>query len=223
MDWRGLDARGQVADWRDRHLLLAAAAVNAIAVDALARVERDLEDRTRDDPLDDGFDRARERADRLIRSGCEAKLGPLLGAAARELRAIGAWAEGAALALSRDGWPPLPPCPPERSAETLQTQVEAEADVEPVGDQASLAWRLGRRLASIDRALVEGARAGARATAVLGDVVRDWTGYYTRVRAHAKAHAGELLFTGSPGRSGVLPHLEAAIDAAAAAARKEFA
>lgn len=220
-EWRRADARARIADWRDRHLLAAAAAANAIATEAVAAVERDLDARTRDDPMDDGFEYARVRVDALVRTGCEARLSTLLDVAARELRGIDAHAERAALALLRDGRPALPPRPPGSAPNTAGTDRKPEP--ESTGDYLAMARGFGRRLAKLDRALVmEGVRAGARATAVLGDVVRDWTGHRARVRAHARAHAAVLLFTGSPDSPGVLLHLETAISAAADAVRKEF-
>lgn len=221
LDWRSAALRGEVAEWRDRQRLAAAAAVNAIAVGASEALERRLVKRTRVDPLADLLEEARPELDALIRQRCQEHVGALLNAAARELRGIDARGEAVALQLLREGWPPLPE---ERQASAPKPAEPLAAEPEPVNDAWSAARDFGRRLASLDRALVtEGARAGARATAVLGDMVRDLTGYQDRVRAKGRTHIEAWLFVGTSDRAAVLPHLEAAIDAAAAAARKEIA
>lgn len=217
MDWQAAAKRRDVAEWRDRHLLAAAMAVNGVAVDAAAAVERNLARASRVDPLLDPFKVLRLRLDGELRRRMEVALSPLLNVAARELRAIDPRTETAALGLLREGWPPLPP-------EPTPTEPDGSGEPRALDGYRDAAVTFGRGVARADRSLiVESVRAGARTSLALAEAVRRLSGFRDRSRDQARGLAVERLLVGGPDHPAALPHIEAALDAAAAMAKGELA
>lgn len=199
MQWQVIAKRQRLTEWRDDQLLAMAAAVNAIATDALPAIEREMLETPQYDTLYDGFDRVRPQLDALIRARFETEVAPLFDSAARRLRAIDSSAEAAALALLRDGWPTLP-----------FTPIETPTSLEPEPPPAT-------------GLLADVLRVGAQAATALGDTIRGWTGYEARMRARAQAHVTAVLLVGVPERPSALEQLDAAITDAAETVRGRLA
>lgn len=208
-------ARQAVAEWRDRHMLSAAALLNAKAIDARAAFDREVETATAAETIFNPAVLANARIDALLGASLGDSLPDFFGIAARELVSIDQRLSDIADALRRPDAIVLPLASPPLPASTTGVEgISADAsEVEPAQPQKRGLAGAPAMFARRAKSLADGAGSAA------DELLQDKLGLKNRLRSAATHRIGQGWMGGTGDPKPVLAQLISLIDETTHAAR----